>query len=43
MRNPQNGAVAATNLAKHWDPAPPAAGSVQGGAAEQLQTPGLGR
>lgn len=43
MRNPQNGAVAATNLAKHCDPAPPAAGSVQGGAAEQLQAPGLGR
>lgn len=43
MRSPQNWAVAATNLAKHWDAAPPAAGSVQGGAAEQLQAPGLGR
>lgn len=43
MRSPQKWAVAATNLAKHWDTAPPAAGSVQGGAAKQLQAPGLGR
>lgn len=43
MRSPQNGAVAVTNFAKHWDPAAPAAGSVQGGAAKQLRAPGLGR
>lgn len=36
-RGPQKWAVAATSPAKHWDPA---AGSVQGGAAEQLQAPG---